>query len=132
MSDNNTALRSSGVRRGDSSPIHFNNILDCPDVTVKPGEWLTMRFSYFWGNEERTVNDRFVMPLLMHLKDYLKIRQKNRRDAFIDAQNKGIVQGELPEVFNIRAQITYGDPRRNPYMREAPGGTGPGGSRYMR
>ena len=96
---------------------HFNNILDCPDVTVKQGEWLTVRWSYFWGNEERTVNDRFVMPLLMHLKDYLKIRQKNRRDAFIDAQKKGLVQGELPEIFNIRAQITYGDPTRNPYMR---------------
>ena len=92
---------------------HFNELLDCPDIVVKKGEWLTLRYSYIWAGMERVRTVCQVMPLEMHLKDYIKMREKAVQGAHAREQ----LQGETPKFSNIHAHITYGDPTRNPYMR---------------
>ena len=66
-----------------------------------------------WHGLERKRAACEVMPLQMHLKDYIKIREKARQMA----KMRGFLQGEPPKLSNIWVQITYGDPTRNPYMR---------------
>ena len=108
-----TVLRSSEVRRGDSSPFHFNDIIDCPGITLKKGEWVTLRYSYLWHGLERKRAACEVMPLQMHLKDYIKMREKTLQLAHAREQ----LQGDAPKFSNISAHITYGDPTRSPYTR---------------
>ncbi len=79
----------------------FNNVMDCPDITLKKGEWLTLRYSYLWDGMERTRAVCQVMPLMMHLKDYIKMREKTVQLAH--AREK--LQGDQPKFSDISAQV---------------------------
>ncbi len=92
---------------------YFNDIIDCPDIMLKKGEWVTLRYSYRWLGMERKRVACEVMPLQMHLKDYIKMREK----ALQMAHARELLQGAPPKLSHIQVQITYGDPTRNPYMR---------------
>src|SRR5665647_902102 len=83
---------------------HFHDIIDCPDITVKKGEWLTLRYSYLWHGMERKRVACEMMPLQMHLKDYSKMREK----ALQMAHAREFLQGAPPRPSNIWANITYG------------------------
>ena len=49
----------------------------------------------------------------MHLKDYIKMREK----ALQMAHAREFLQGAPPKLSDLWANITYGDPTRNPYTR---------------
>ena len=113
MSDNNTTLRSSGDRRGDLSPFH--DIIDCPDITLKKGEWITMRYKYFWHGLERKRAACEVMPCGMHLKDYIKMREK----ALQMAHAREFLQGAPPKLSDIWVQVGTSPPLQTPELRNA-------------
>ena len=92
---------------------HFQDIQDCPDIVLKKGEWVTLRYKLLWYGIERTYSEYQVMPLMMHLKDYIRTREKDRQET----HRNRFPQGAPPKFSDIWVQITYGDPTRNPYTR---------------
>jgi hypothetical protein len=82
---------------------HFIDIMDCPDVIVGKDQVLTMRYNYLWDGIERKRAVVEKMPMNIHLKDYIKIRQKTIQVAHRREQ----LSGE-PRFTNIWASIEPG------------------------
>ena len=83
---------------------YFAEVLDCPDIILKKGQVLIMDYSIDGRPKQRTY--RRIMPLDMHLKDLIKMREKALQ--WFHAQSQ--LPDPLPKLFNICVRIERAEP----------------------
>ena len=82
---------------------HFDTLIDTPDVTLKPQQWLILKYSYTWGSLVRTRTFRRAIPLQMHLKDLLKMRELGLQQLCM--RQRQLIGGPEPHLFGLHVLI---------------------------
>ena len=79
----------------------FQFIGDTPDLELHTNQKTVVTYSYMWGPAMRKRTTRRTLPMHIHMRDFLKIRENNLRRVFANEQ----LQGAPPTLFDIRVTL---------------------------
>ena len=87
-----------------SHPIYaFASIADAPDIHLPSGQVLRLTYEYTWGTTPRHKTYVFSIPLQIHLRDYLKMRQNALQHAYHGIQRE--LGGSPPVLHDVNVTL---------------------------
>lgn len=57
----------------------FQTLIDTPDITLLPGQYIDLEYSFMWNSAMQTRHYRKPITTAIHLKDLVKIQEKALR-----------------------------------------------------